>query len=83
MQPDLAKVLSAALDSHDISAERLQLEIAENALGAAERNLYFNNVDLADREWTANNIGHVDQLLAASPTGMRNWEWRYLSIPGT
>lgn len=33
LQPDLPGVLSAALESHDISAERLQLEIAENALG--------------------------------------------------
>ena len=44
-----------------------QRAIAVGALASAERSLYFNNIDLADHEWTANNIGHVDQLLAASP----------------
>jgi EAL domain-containing protein (putative c-di-GMP-specific phosphodiesterase class I) len=33
LQPDLPDVLAAALESCDIAAERLQLEIAENALG--------------------------------------------------
>ena len=45
----------------------------------AERNQYFNNVSLADHEWAANNIGHADQLLAASPAVLRNWEWNYLT----
>jgi WD40 repeat protein len=56
-----------------------QRAIAVGALAEAERSLYFNNIDLADREWTANNIGHVDQLLSASPAALRNWEWHYLS----
>jgi WD40 repeat protein len=55
-----------------------QKAIAVDALTAAERSAYFNNVSLADHEWAANNIGHADQLLAASPAALRNWEWHYL-----
>src|SRR6185436_10901809 len=56
-----------------------QRAIAVGALAEAERSLYFQNIDLADREWTANNIGHVDQLLSASPAALKNWEWHYLN----
>ena len=56
-----------------------QRRIAVDALAVAERTSYFNNVDLADREWSANNISHVDRLLAASSPALRNWEWHYLS----
>jgi len=56
-----------------------QKTIAVNALGAAERSAYFNNISLADHEWGGSNIGHVDQLLAAAPASMRGWEWHYLN----
>jgi len=56
-----------------------QKAIAVDALTAAERSAYFNNVSLADHEWAANNIGHADQLLAATPAALRNWEWHYLN----
>ena len=55
-----------------------QRGIAVDALDSVERFQYLNSVTLADHEWAANNIGHVDQLLAAGPAPLRNWEWHYL-----
>ena len=56
-----------------------QKAVAVSALDAAERSAYFNNISLADHEWAANNIGHVDQLLASAPPRLRGWEWSYLN----
>ena len=56
-----------------------QKAVAVDALAAAQRSAYFNNISLADHEWAGSNIGHVDQLLAAAPAGARNWEWGYLN----
>jgi WD40 repeat protein len=50
----------------------------EQARAAAETNLYFNRLALASREWTAGNVGRVEQLLEECPPGLRGWEWRYL-----
>jgi WD40 repeat protein/tRNA A-37 threonylcarbamoyl transferase component Bud32 len=64
----------------------------ENALQAAERAgtaeaeqrkradtyLYINRMVLAEREWSANNLGNVKKLLRETPEGLRGWEWRYL-----
>lgn len=50
----------------------------EQARAAAETNLYFNRLALASREWTAGNVGRVEQLLDECPPGSRGWEWRYL-----
>ena len=55
-----------------------QTVVAQQALAAAQTNLYFNNLDLIDRETLAANVSHVDQLLDACPPGLRNWEWNYL-----
>jgi serine/threonine protein kinase/WD40 repeat protein len=55
-----------------------QRAIAQQALANAETNLYFDNIDLADREAAAFNIRRVDALLAGAPERLRNWEWRYL-----
>ncbi len=44
----------------------------------AEKSLYFNDIDLADREWIASNIGQANRLLAEAPIRLRNWEWHYL-----
>jgi WD40 repeat protein len=56
-----------------------QKAIAVGALASAQRNAYFNDISLADFEWGSNNLGHVDQLLAAAPASMRGWEWHYLN----
>jgi WD40 repeat protein/tRNA A-37 threonylcarbamoyl transferase component Bud32 len=50
----------------------------EQAHAAAETNLYFNRLALASREWSAGNVGRVEQLLDECPPGSRGWEWRYL-----
>jgi WD40 repeat protein len=50
----------------------------EQARAAAETNLYFHRLALASREWSAGNVGRVEQLLDECPPGLRGWEWRYL-----
>jgi WD40 repeat protein len=42
------------------------------------QNLYYQHIALAEREWSANNLSRVEQLLDACPTDLRGWEWRYL-----
>jgi WD40 repeat protein len=44
-----------------------------------ERNLYFSNITLADRELSADNLGRALKLLADCPPGLRQWEWNYLT----
>src|SRR5439155_22468336 len=41
------------------------------------QNLYYQNIALADREWSANKLGRMEQLLEACPMHLRGWEWRY------
>jgi WD40 repeat protein/serine/threonine protein kinase len=38
----------------------------------------FQSVALADREWFANNLGRMEQLLSECPEDLRGWEWHYL-----
>jgi WD40 repeat protein/tRNA A-37 threonylcarbamoyl transferase component Bud32 len=65
-----------------IAQERREAEKAyreaSNARGETERNLYFNRIALAEREWSANEVARADQLLAACPEPLRGWEWYYL-----
>jgi WD40 repeat protein len=42
------------------------------------RNAYYQRIALADREWSANNLTRVYQLLDACPPDLRGWEWHYL-----
>jgi WD40 repeat protein len=42
------------------------------------RNLYYQHIALAEREWSANNLSGMEQLLDACPTDLRGWEWHYL-----
>src|SRR5262249_28759513 len=43
------------------------------------QNSYYQNIALADREWFANNLGRVEQLLEECPVDLRGWEWHYLN----
>jgi WD40 repeat protein/serine/threonine protein kinase len=43
-----------------------------------ETELYFQRIALADREWSANNLGRMEQLLDQCPRHLRGWEWHYL-----
>jgi WD40 repeat protein/serine/threonine protein kinase len=40
--------------------------------------LYLQNIALAEREWSANNLSRAEQFLDACPTDQRGWEWHYL-----
>jgi WD40 repeat protein/serine/threonine protein kinase len=42
------------------------------------QNLYYQLIAGAEREWTANNLGRMQQLLDECPEKLRGWEWRYL-----
>jgi WD40 repeat protein/serine/threonine protein kinase len=42
------------------------------------QNSYRQRIALAEREWSANNLGQMEQLLDACPTDLRGWEWHYL-----
>jgi WD40 repeat protein/serine/threonine protein kinase len=50
----------------------------QQSLEREQQNSYYQRIQLADREWAANNMTRVDQLLNDCPTGLRDWEWRYL-----
>jgi serine/threonine protein kinase len=39
---------------------------------------YYERIALAEREWSANNLSRVEQLLDACPANLRGWEWYYL-----
>jgi eukaryotic-like serine/threonine-protein kinase len=51
---------------------------AESALAGLRRNLYFNNVSLAERALDANNLLRAERLLEECPPELRRWEWHYL-----
>jgi WD40 repeat protein len=62
---------------------RYRLETAQQetaaALARAETSLYCNRIALAEREWLANNVGRVRQLLRDCKPDHRHWEWHYLN----
>jgi WD40 repeat protein/serine/threonine protein kinase len=39
---------------------------------------YYQRIALAEREWSANNLGRMQQLLDECPADLRGWEWHYL-----
>jgi eukaryotic-like serine/threonine-protein kinase len=51
---------------------------ADRLLGQARANLYFSRIALAEREWSANNVGRAEAILASCPADLRRWEWHYL-----
>jgi cell division protein FtsL len=42
------------------------------------QHLYYQSIALADREWSANNLGRMEQLLDDCPADLRGCEWHYL-----
>jgi WD40 repeat protein len=48
------------------------------ALERERQNAYYQRVALAEREWSAHNLGRVEQLLDACPMDLRGWEWHYV-----
>jgi tRNA A-37 threonylcarbamoyl transferase component Bud32 len=66
----------------DEEEQRKQTEAAlarEKSALARERSLlYLNLIVLAEREWSANNVGRARELLAECPSDLRGWEWHYV-----
>jgi WD40 repeat protein/serine/threonine protein kinase len=50
----------------------------EEALERERQNSYYQRIALAQSEWSANNLGRMDQLLVDCPADLRGWEWHYL-----
>src|SRR5207244_7927258 len=65
-----------------VMQEKAQTEAARDelqcTLSQLERTLYYQSIALAEREWSANNLARVEQLLGACPSDLRGWEWHYL-----
>jgi WD40 repeat protein/serine/threonine protein kinase len=58
--------LQQALDRERDTAER------------ERQNAYYQRIALAEREWSANNLNRMLQLLDECPPDLRGWEWYYL-----
>lgn len=67
-----------------IAAEReaQRAGLAESGMRAEKehlrRLLYARDVSLAQHELSTDNTAHAEQLLAACPKELRNWEWHFL-----
>jgi hypothetical protein len=48
------------------------------ALERERRGAYFQRIALAEREWGANNLSGLDEVLDECPEDLRGWEWHYL-----
>jgi WD40 repeat protein/tRNA A-37 threonylcarbamoyl transferase component Bud32 len=60
-----------------LAAQRADAEA--QAKESLERQLYFNHIALAERGFSANDMGRAAQLLKECPPRLRDWEWRYLN----
>jgi WD40 repeat protein/serine/threonine protein kinase len=50
----------------------------KRALERERQNAYYQRIALAEREWSANNLNRMLQLLDECPPDLRGWEWHYL-----
>jgi WD40 repeat protein/serine/threonine protein kinase len=75
-------VTGLAVSNVRISREKQQKEEAlrqkEESLERERQTTYYALVALADREWSANNLRRMQQLLDECPKDLRGWEWNYL-----
>jgi WD40 repeat protein/serine/threonine protein kinase len=53
-------------------------EDLKQSLERERRNAYFHRIGRAEREWSANNLARMQQLLDECPEDLRGWEWHYL-----
>lgn len=58
---------------------RQQEREATFARRRAERELYFNTIALAYREFLGGNLERSYAALRESPAGLRGWEWNYIN----
>src|SRR5262249_31730369 len=49
-----------------------------DSLERERQNSYYQRIALSEREWSANNLSRVEQLLEECPADLRGWEWHYL-----
>src|SRR5262249_50105537 len=66
----------SALWAADQAKARLQVEAA--AKEELERNLYYTDVALAERNLAADNVAWAEELLDRCPSRLRGWEWHFL-----
>jgi WD40 repeat protein len=75
-------VIGLAASNVLITREKTQTDAAKEELKQAlereRQNSYYQRIALAEREWSANNLGRVEQLLEECPADLRGWEWHYL-----
>src|SRR5262245_64894067 len=51
---------------------------AASAKAQLATQVYYHQINLAEREWQANNPRGAQRLLDDCPPTLRNWEWHYL-----
>lgn len=54
------------------------LDRERDTLERERSNSYTQRIALANREWSANNLSGMEELLAECPKDLRGWEWHYL-----
>jgi WD40 repeat protein len=87
----LAAALSIALVGgtffswrYAIKAERLarlatkERDWADEKMEQSLRLLYYNQINMAEREWSSGNLEAADDLLKKCEPQRRGWEWHYL-----
>jgi WD40 repeat protein len=55
------------------------LDRERDALEREQYNGYLQRIALAEREWSANNLARMQQVLEECPPELRGWEWHYLN----
>jgi len=68
--------LAEANSQRGIAQEKSR-EATEKAQ-SLERQLYFNRVNLAQREWMSNSSSAAEAILSRCPLHLRDWEWSYI-----
>lgn len=71
--------LAATQATESANEAREQKREAEEARRRAERELYFNTIALAHREFLGGNLARSYTALHDSPEALRGWEWHYLN----
>jgi len=80
---EVEKALKDAEEQRDIAKQERQLadearEKESIARNQAERSLYVNRVNLAEKYYRESNIGRVRELLDSCRADLRGWEWYHL-----
>jgi WD40 repeat protein len=69
---------STVLVLHEKEQTDAAKEDLQHVLEQERQNSYYQRIALAEREWSANNLSGMEQLLENCPTDLRGWEWHYL-----